>query len=219
MLPAHPRLPRGERQAGGGLPAAGQDALGLRGAHRAQTPGPAHPAPLAPHPDRLPGRLPLWPAGGHGLVRGQRRRLHLRPGGQHGAERPGGGRGRRSQGAPRRGRGREDAGLHHLRLCRQVVEPRTPRRRPPGSQHAWLRSPLRRHLAQGRGAAPLREHLLRPRPGREPDQDAQSATRLRPHLLPEPGRQPGAPRPPYRRLLADVGPSRCHPGRQSARQG
>jgi hypothetical protein len=53
------------------------------------------------------------------------------------------------------------------------------------------------------GRAPLREALLRPWPGREPDQIAQGAARLRPHQLPQPARQPDAADPAHCRLLAD----------------
>ena len=101
LLPARPRLPCGKRQAGGGPPAPGQDALGCGGPHPPQAPGPAHPPALAAHPDRLPGRFPLRPYRGHGLVRGERRRLHLRPGGQSRAARTCIRRGRRPQAAPR----------------------------------------------------------------------------------------------------------------------
>ena len=44
--------------------------------------GAAHPPALAAHPAHLPGGQPLRPDRGHGMVRGERRRLHLRPGGQ-----------------------------------------------------------------------------------------------------------------------------------------
>ena len=79
LLPAHPRLPCRERQADGGVPAPGQDTVGRRGPHRPQASGPPHPPALAWHPHRLPGSFPLRPPGGHGLVRGKRCRLHLRP--------------------------------------------------------------------------------------------------------------------------------------------
>ena len=65
----------------------GKTPFGARGPHPRQAPGPPHPPPLAAHPHRLPGRQPLRPRRGHGLVRGQRRRLHLRACGQSGAAR------------------------------------------------------------------------------------------------------------------------------------
>ena len=65
----------------------------------------------------------------------------------------------------------------------------------------------------------LRRTLLRPRPGREPDQAAQGPARLRPHLLPASGRQPDAARPAHRSLLADAHRARRHPGQPSPRQG
>ena len=83
------------------------------------------------------------------MVRGERRRLHLRPGGQ---SRPAPSRircRRRSQGAPRRGRRRQDARLRQLRLRRRLVAPETPRRRPAGGDDPRLRRPLHRHLAHG----------------------------------------------------------------------
>ena len=96
-------------------------------------------------PDRLPGRQPLRPHASHGLVRGERRRLHLRPRGQSRAARSRIRGGRRSQGPPRRGRRRQDAGLRHLRLRRPLLGPRTPGRRPARGEHARLRCPLYRH--------------------------------------------------------------------------
>ena len=153
VLPAGARLPCGERQAGGGSPAPRQDAVGRRGPHPPQAPGAAHPPALAAHPAHLPGGQPLRPDRGHGMVRGERRRLHLRPGGQ---SRPAPSRircRRRSQGAPRRGRRRQDARLRRLRLRRRFVAPETPRRRPAGGDDPRLRRPLHRHLAHGTGRA------------------------------------------------------------------
>ena len=49
---------------------------------------------------------------------------------------------------------------------------------------------------------------LRARTGREPDQGAQAAPRLGPHLLPQGDRQPVPPVDPHRRLLADAEPAR-----------
>src|SRR5713101_5924138 len=59
--------------------------------------------------------------------------------------------------------------------------------------------------------------LLRPRPGREPDQAAQRSARLRPHQLPQPARQPDAADPTHRRLLADAHRPRRHPQGTRAR--
>ena len=106
-----------------------------------QAPGAPHPPALAAHPPHLPGGQPLRTDRGHGLVRGQRRRLHLRPGGQSRAAPPLIRGGRRPQGAPRRGRRRKDAVLRRLRLRRRFVEPRTPGRRPAGGDRAGLRRP------------------------------------------------------------------------------
>ena len=77
---------------------------------------PPHPPALAAHPDRLPGRFPLRPPASHGLVRGERRRLHLRPRGQPRAARPRIRDGRRPQGAAGRSRRRQDAELRRLHL-------------------------------------------------------------------------------------------------------
>ena len=123
VLSPGPRLPCRERQAGGGPPAPRQDAVRRRGPHPDQAPGRAHPPALAAHPADLPRRQPLRPPRGDGLVRGQRRRLHLRPGRQRRAARAGLQDRRRSQGAPRRGRGGADARLRQLRLRRRLVEP------------------------------------------------------------------------------------------------
>src|ERR1700694_5509704 len=46
------------------------------------------------------------------------------------------------------------------------------------------RQPLHRHQSGGPAQGALREGLLRARTGREPDQGAQAAPRLRPHLMP-----------------------------------
>ena len=68
-----------------------------------------------------------------------------------------------------------------------------------------------------RGPPSLRRCLLRPRPGREPDQAAQGAARLGPNLLPEPARQSAQAGPAHRRLLAHARPARryspCSPSR------
>ena len=134
LFPPRPRLSRRERQAGGGAPAPGQDAVGCRGPHPPQAPGAAYPPALAAHPAHLPGRQPLRTGRGHGLVRGERRRLHLRPGGQRRAAPPRIRGRRRPQGAPRRGRRGQDAGVRRLRLRRPVLEPRAPGRRLAGGE-------------------------------------------------------------------------------------
>jgi hypothetical protein len=60
-------------------PAPRQDAIG-QGSPRMVAPvNQTHPASLAQHPHHHPRRQPLRPRGGDELVRGQRRRLHLRP--------------------------------------------------------------------------------------------------------------------------------------------
>src|SRR3954451_3806131 len=56
----------------------------------------------------------------------------------------------------------------------------------------------------------LRHSLLRARSGREPDQAAQDPACLRPHQLPLPARQSGAPRAAHRRLLAAADAARRH---------
>ena len=55
FLPVHVLSCR-ERQAGGGSPAPGQDAVGHRGPHPPQAPRAPHPPALAAHPAHLPGR-------------------------------------------------------------------------------------------------------------------------------------------------------------------
>src|SRR5690348_698595 len=78
------------------------------------------------------------------------------------------------------------------------------RLRPDRGHNAGARYPLCRHQSRDRiGRACLPDDLLRPRPGREPDQAAQGSARLRSYQLPQPARQPDAPDPAYRRVLAD----------------
>jgi hypothetical protein len=55
----------------------------------------------------------------------------------------------------------------------------------------------------------LRHPLLRARPGREPDQNAQGSARLRPHQLPLAARQSDALHPAHRCLLAHAHVARC----------
>lgn len=62
----------GKRQATGGSPVPGKDAVGRRGRHPPQASGPAHPPPRAAHPDRLRGRRSLRPHPALGLVAGER---------------------------------------------------------------------------------------------------------------------------------------------------
>ena len=71
-------------------------------------------------------------------------------------------------------------------------------------------------LAHRRAPPSLRRDLLRPRTGREPDQAAQGPARLRPHLLPEPDRQPVPAGAPHRRLLADARAPRCGAAQDAA---
>jgi hypothetical protein len=59
-------------------------------------------------------------------------------------------------------------------------------RHAPGDRH-----PLRRYLAQGLGAAPLRERLLPARADGEPDQAAQSAVGVGSHVVSQRDRQSG----------------------------
>ena len=79
---------------------------------------------------------------------------------------------------------------------------------PPGARHPLCRHQPDRHQP----ACHLREPVLCPRPGRELDQVPQGATRLRPHLVPARGGQPGSARAAHGRLLADAGRARGHPG-------
>jgi DDE family transposase len=79
-----------------------------------------------------------------------------------------------------------------------------------------LEHPLRRHQHRHWiGRAYLRDALLCPGPGRKPDQIAQGAARFGPHQLPQPARQPDAPDPTHRRLLADAHRPRRHPPRHT----
>ena len=90
-------------------------------------------------------------------------------------------------------------------------------RRPTRGEYPRLRCPLYRHLARRRAPPSLRRHLLRPRPGREPDQDAQGPARLGSNLLPKPARQPAQAGPAHRNLLVDARLARRHSPRRAAR--
>ena len=95
-----------------------------------------------------------------------------------------GGRRRHPRRARDRGQGRR-ARLRRDHPCRQVLDAAAPRRRPHRGDAARSRHPLRRHQHRDRhGRMALCRPLLRPRPGREPDQAAQGPARLRPHQLP-----------------------------------
>jgi len=81
-----------------------------------------------------------------------------------------------------------------------------------------LDSPLRGHQpAPWQCRVGLRHAVLRPRPGREPDKDAQGPARLRPHILPLAAGKPDAPHPAHRCLLAAAERARCYPGTADAR--
>ena len=95
-----------------------------------------------------------WPG-----VRRTASTIHLRACGQSRPARACIRGGRRPQGASRRGRRREDAQLRRLRLCRPLLGPRTPGRRPTGGEHPRLRRPLCRHLARRRAPPSLRRRL------------------------------------------------------------
>ena len=81
------------------------------------------------------------------------------------------------------------------------------------------RHPSRAARPDAYGRMALCRPLLRPRPGREPDQAAQGPARLRPHQLPGRHRQPDAARPSHRRLLAGPRGARRHPQDPCPRQG
>jgi hypothetical protein len=126
--------------------------------------GGPHPAPGAPpapalarYPHHHPRRRALWPTRGHGLLRGGRRRLRVRPAHQRRAA-------RRSRHRCCRRCLRGQAGpapvSRPAQLCRdplrrEELEVPAPRRRPDRGQHAGHGHPLCRHLA-GKGSA---EHI------------------------------------------------------------
>jgi len=56
---------------------------GFRDSRSSAPPDPPHPEALATDSVHHPGRRALWPPGGHGMVRRERRRLHLWPPRQH----------------------------------------------------------------------------------------------------------------------------------------
>src|SRR2546423_14743524 len=81
------------------------------------------------------------------------------------------------------------------------------------------RYPLPGYLAQGLGAAPLRERLLPARADEEPDQAAQNTVGVGSHVMSQRDRQSGAARPPHRRVLADAWCARRNSADEPARQG
>src|SRR6202163_4671245 len=72
-------------------------------------------------------------------------------------------------------------------------------RHAPGGRH-----PLRRHVAQGHRAAPLRGRLLPARADGKPNQAQQGETGVGSHVVSQRDRQSGASRAPHRRILADA---------------
>ena len=199
------------------------------GVHRHQACDQAPAPTLAEDPHRLARRQPLRPRRGDGMGGKQRYRLHFWPCRQCRARRPGG-RDRHQSALP--SCDEQQAEAAHLcelhvpgRQLEAAAQSRGParvlaaagRRRDrhaPGGRH-----PLRRHLAQGLGAAPLRERLLPARADGEPDQAAQGAVGVGSHVVSQRDRQSGAARSPHRRVLADAWRARRDPADQPARQG
>ena len=157
---------------------------------------------------------------GHGMVRGQRRRLHLRPGGQSRAASLRIRRRRRPQGAPRRGRRGQNAGLRRLPLRRRLLGPRTPGRRPAGRPPRAAstpatsspRSPARPAISTKLSIAPA----ARPRTSIKLHKVQLASDRT---SCQSPARQPVPPRPAHRGLLADARPARCRAPQDAARLG
>ena len=209
LLPADPHLRGDHRQAGGGHPAPRQDAGRGRGGAGAAPCHRPYPRPLAGGRHRGPRRQPLRPARGHGVVRAQPRRLHLRPRRQRGAAAPGSAH-LAEDAALGRVAGEADKvrryGEFRYAAKSWNVERRVIARVEAGPQGADSRFIVTNLRGPAQGA--LREGLLRPRPGRKPDQGAQAAPRLRPHLLHQGDRQPVPPADPHRRLLAAAQPAR-----------
>jgi hypothetical protein len=79
--------------------------------------------------------------------------------------------------------------------------------------------PLRRHLAQGLCAVPLRGRLLPARADGEPHQAAQGAAFVGPHVVSQRDGQSGAACPPYCRILVDAWRARHDSADRSARKG
>ena len=101
-----------------------------------------------------------------------------------------------------------------------LLEPGAARRRAHRGDPPRPRHPLRRHQRRARHArVGLRQPVLRPRPGREPDQAAQEPAPIRPHLVPFGARKPGPPRAAHGRVLADAGRQRRHPQGPRPRHG
>ncbi len=94
----------------------------------------------------------------------------------------------------------------------RLLEPGAPGRGAHRGDPPGPRYPLRRHQRRaGLARVDLRQPLLRPRAGREPDQAAQVPAPVRPHLVPIRAGQPGPPRAAHRRVLADAGREGRHP--------
>jgi hypothetical protein len=99
------------------------------------------------------------------------------------------------------GEAKKGPSLRRIPLCRQEMEGRAPRHHQGRGRTPGRRQPLHRHQSARPDQGALRENLLPQGPGREPDQGAQTAPRLRPHLLHKGHRQPVPPADPHRRLL------------------
>jgi hypothetical protein len=130
LLLANPHLRGGERQAGGGDPAAGQDAGWCRGGARAAPCRARDPRPLAPGRDRGARRQPLQPARGAGLAGAAPGRLRLRPRRQPGSAPRGRAPGRRHRHGSARRRDGQGPPLRRVPLCRQDLAGRTAGHRP-----------------------------------------------------------------------------------------
>ena len=108
-----------------------------------------HPRPLAGGRHRGARRQPLRAARGHGVVRTQAHRLHLRPRRQCGAAAPGRRSRRGCRARPDRWRGRQSPPLRRLPLRRHKLERRAPRHRPRRGRTPGRRQPLHRHQSGG----------------------------------------------------------------------
>jgi Transposase DDE domain group 1 len=107
-----------------GHSAARQDTVRQGSARPSAPDHPPHPRALAHNQDHHPGRQPLWPPRGEGLVRGQWSRLRLRVAGQQASRRRRRSSGRRYPHSPRAGTDTNLARLRADELRRQFLERR-----------------------------------------------------------------------------------------------
>jgi hypothetical protein len=198
LLSADPCLRHGDERSRRGHLTSRQNAVGRRGARPSAPARAPHPLALAFDPHSVPGRWPLRPARGDDLVRGQRRRLRVRPARHEAALEKGRRDGRHRSQRARFGRQRATGPAPGTRSGAP-----SPASRPRGSgSTSASSSPISTTAFFARVA--LRNSLLRARAGGKSHQGAQGSACLRSYVLPLGAGQPGPPRSAHRRLLVEA---------------